>query len=168
MVPLSEFQRGAGKIIERLKTSDHPFLILDRGKPVAFLVPQEQYEALLAKTESEQNEQAERKKNLLAELEKMIPIIIKEYRPEKIILFGSMAAGNVKTASDLDLVLIKKTGKRPIDRQKELLKIVQPGIATDFFIYTPAEFEKGLKEKPHFFETEIMQNGKVLYDKTPQ
>lgn len=164
-VPLSELQRGAGKVIERLQKFKRPLLILDRGKPVAFLLPQEQYEALLAKTGGEQSAEDQRKKDLLAELEKMIPQIIKKYRPEKIILFGSMASGTVGPSSDLDLIIIKRTARRSIDRQKDLLKIVRPTIATDFFIYTPAEFEKGLKEKKHFFETEILKNGKVLYDK---
>ncbi|MDZ7262577.1 MAG: nucleotidyltransferase domain-containing protein [candidate division KSB1 bacterium] len=37
---------------------------------------------------------------------------LKRYEPEKIILFGSYARGEVDESSDVDFVVIKKTDKR--------------------------------------------------------
>ena len=39
-----------------------------------------------------------------------------EYKPKKIILFGSYAYGNPTEESDIDFLIIKNTDKRPIDR----------------------------------------------------
>ncbi|MGH7456264.1 MAG: nucleotidyltransferase family protein, partial [bacterium] len=48
-----------------------------------------------------------RKADLEAELARILPIIINQYQPEKIILFGSLATGEVHEWSDIDLVLVK-------------------------------------------------------------
>lgn len=106
-----------------------------------------------------------RREELLTALQHILPIIIDKYSPEKIILFGSLTAGTVRENSDIDLVIIKKTTKRFLDRQLEVLRIADPDVATDFFVYTPEEFAEGIETKPHFFKDEIMANGKILYEK---
>lgn len=158
MIPLTELQRAPGKVIERLKAAKRPLLILDRGKPTALLVDPEEYE--------KQQGGEERKQVLLNALEKMIPVLIEKIGPEKIILFGSLARGDVKEESDLDLCVVMKTNKRPIERRKELVHLLQPKIATDFFVYTPDEWKRALKEKRLFFTEELIGEGKVLYEKT--
>ncbi len=50
----------------------------------------------------------ERKVLLNVELKKIIDILVREYVPEKVILFGSMAHGNIHEYSDIDLLFIKK------------------------------------------------------------
>ncbi len=40
-----------------------------------------------------------------------------EYNQEKIILYGSFAYGNPDENSDLDLLIIKKTSERSLDRR---------------------------------------------------
>lgn len=47
---------------------------------------------------------------------RMVEKIAKEYQPRKIILFGSYAYGEPTQDSDVDLLIIKNTDKRPIDR----------------------------------------------------
>jgi predicted nucleotidyltransferase len=42
--------------------------------------------------------------------------IIREYQPKKIILFGSYAYGEPNEDSDIDLLIVKNTDKKPIDR----------------------------------------------------
>lgn len=53
-------------------------------------------------------------------IKKVTERIVREYRPEKIILFGSYAWGKPGPDSDVDLFIIKKSRKRRIDRQREL------------------------------------------------
>ena len=43
------------------------------------------------------------------------------YRPEKIIIFGSMARGEADEYSDIDLIVVKETGQRFIQRQVEAI-----------------------------------------------
>lgn len=51
-------------------------------------------------------------------LERIVHTLVTEYQPEKIILFGSMATGDVGEWSDIDLAIIKDTPKRFIERLK--------------------------------------------------
>ncbi|HLE41959.1 MAG TPA: nucleotidyltransferase domain-containing protein [Nitrospirota bacterium] len=106
----------------------------------------------------------ERTKSLQDELVRIIGVIKTEYRPEKIILFGSLAGGEMHEWSDIDLLIVKETTKRPIERNIELFRLIQPKVGIDLFIYTPQEYEYLLKEKVSFL-LNILKTGKTVYEK---
>lgn len=106
---------------------------------------------------------AERTDRLQRALDRIVAVLVKEYTPEKIILFGSFATGLVHEGSDLDLVIIKETSKRPIDRQVEVYGLVKPEVGIDLFIYTPQEL-KDLQSVDFSLVKEIVAKGKVLYE----
>ena len=106
-------------------------------------------------------------KNIQNSIQKITDTIIKNYQPEKIILFGSVVAGEMRKDSDLDFVLIKETKKRFYDRIGEALKIVRsitPKPPIDFLVYTPYEFEE-MTTNNYFVRNEITKKGKVLYER---
>jgi predicted nucleotidyltransferase len=105
-----------------------------------------------------------RERILKEELERIVNILIEMYLPEKVILFGSLATGKIHEWSDIDLLIVKKTNLRPVDRCLEVARLTTPRVGIDFFIYTPEEFEILLKEKVSFFN-ELMKEAKVLYEK---
>ena len=100
------------------------------------------------------------------EIKKITDQIVKKYKPEKIILFGSYAWGKPTEDSDVDLFIVKKSGKRRIDRGRELRKMLfgNDFPAMDVLIYTPKELEKRISMED-FFIKEILSKGKVFYDK---
>jgi predicted nucleotidyltransferase len=106
----------------------------------------------------------EREKLLHEELSRIVKLLIEKYQPEKIILFGSLAEGRIHEWSDIDLLIIKDTFKRPIERILEVSKLVRPRVGVDFFVYTPSEFALYLEEEVSFFR-DILTQGKVLYEK---
>src|SRR3990172_8352303 len=106
----------------------------------------------------------ERRKTLQDELGRIIEVIKTEYHPEKIILFGSLADGAVHEWSDIDLLIVKQTSKRPIDRTMELFRLIRPKTGIDLFIYTPEEYDTLLKEK-YSFLLSILKTGKTMYEK---
>jgi predicted nucleotidyltransferase len=112
------------------------------------------------------SEALERKADLEAELARILPIIINNYQPEKIILFGSLATGEVHEWSDIDLMLVKDVEEHFWMRPLTVKKIVHSKLATDLFIYRPAEFEKMQREKHYFMIDEILGRGKVLYERS--
>ncbi len=60
-----------------------------------------------------------------------------------VIVFGSYADGAISRRSDLDIILIKKTEKRFLDRLQEHLDLDSKlGVACDLLVYTPEEWEK--------------------------
>lgn len=88
-----------------------------------------------------------------------------EYLPEKIILYGSFAYGNPTDESDIDLLIIKETLDRPIDRRLIVRKIVSnPKRYIPFqpIVVTPEELNRRLQMGDQFFE-EILTRGEVLY-----
>lgn len=107
-----------------------------------------------------------RKADLEAELSRILPLIIDHYQPEKIILFGSLATGEVHEWSDIDLAIVKDVDEYFWMRPLSVKKILHSNLATDLFIYRPVEFEQ-LKQEGHYFMVdEILGKGKVLYERS--
>lgn len=91
--------------------------------------------------------------------------IVREYRPEKVILFGSHAWGKPTPDSDVDLLIVKNSRKKRLDRQREITQILFPsGIAVDVLVYTPAEIEEKIHQDRNLFLKDIVENGLTLYD----
>ncbi len=90
---------------------------------------------------------------------------LKQYEPEKIILFGSCAIGEVDEFSDIDLVVIKNTEKRFLKRLIEASGLIDLEIdKVDVFVYTPEEWERMIKLE-NLFALEVSKNGRLLYEK---
>ncbi len=102
-----------------------------------------------------------RKQRLEGELERVLPKII-ELGAQKVILFGSLATGNVGRASDIDLIIVKDTDKRFMDRLDEFYVGLEPNVGMDILVYTPAEFEE-MKVTSSLVRRAIRE-GKVLYE----
>lgn len=95
-------------------------------------------------------------------LEKIISAL-KEYDPERIILFGSAARGDADEYSDLDIVVVKETDQRFLDRLGTVYELVAPDFALDVLVYTPAEFAEMQAEENPFIE-EVLREGVVVYN----
>lgn len=99
--------------------------------------------------------------NVKSLLEKLRPL-----DPEKIILFGSYAKGKPDPDSDIDLLIVKGTNKKPADRIAEVLKLVWGNIPhIDPYVLTPREFKKAIAENRFFLTHEVLPHGKVIYEK---
>jgi len=106
----------------------------------------------------------EREKLLREELDRVLEIIKENYDPEKIILFGSLVTRRVHEGSDIDLLIVKETPKRPIERTLELGRLIRPRVGIDLFIYTPEEIGKLQRENFSFLRS-ILMSGEILYEK---
>jgi predicted nucleotidyltransferase len=99
------------------------------------------------------------------ELDKIVRRLVEGYKPEKIILFGSYAYGQPHSDSDLDLLIIKDTSERFIDRCVNVRRIVSyPGRSIPFepLVFTPAELKERLAIGDQFIN-EILTKGELLY-----
>lgn len=98
-------------------------------------------------------------------INRLVERIKADYRPEKIILFGSYAWGNPRKESDIDLLIVKDTNKPFHKRWADVCRIVsdsRKGIAFSPFVITPKELQKRLELHDPFFE-KIMNEGEVLH-----
>ena len=95
--------------------------------------------------------------------------IIKEYKPERIILFGSWAWGKPQGDGDIDLLVIKNNNgaKSRIERERELDSLLSPrDVALDILVYSSRELEDSINNDRNLFLEDIVRNGKILYSKT--
>ena len=98
------------------------------------------------------------------EIQNIVNQLVRLYRPEKIILFGSLAKGRIQQGTDIDLFIIKSdVPEFGVDRIRQLDALIKYNFATDFIVYRPEELEQRLKLGDPFVKT-ILKEGKVLYD----
>ncbi|HII94480.1 MAG TPA: nucleotidyltransferase domain-containing protein [Candidatus Methanofastidiosum sp.] len=73
-----------------------------------------------------------------------LPIIKKEFKPNRIILFGSRVRGDAREDSDIDVILISSYFKniRSINRMSLVLKKIHFKKHVDYLCYTNEEFMK--------------------------
>lgn len=103
------------------------------------------------------------KKLFQEEIKKITKQVVKNYRPQKIILFGSAAQGNPNKDSDVDMLIIKKTSESQVDRIKKVLLSVDYNLPFEPLVYTPAEIERRKKLGDSFI-IEVLTQGKILYE----
>jgi uncharacterized protein len=101
------------------------------------------------------------------ELEEVVRRLVEHYRPLRIILFGSHAWGQPEADSDVDLLLVKETGERFLDRLETastlLYETGRVPFPVDLLVYTPRELEERLRLGDPFIRR-IVESGEVLYD----
>ena len=56
-------------------------------------------------------------------IQRLVAKIRDAYQPERIILYGSFAYGRPVAGSDIDLLIIKKTDERPLERRVRVRRI---------------------------------------------
>ncbi|HID96379.1 MAG TPA: nucleotidyltransferase domain-containing protein [Candidatus Latescibacteria bacterium] len=75
---------------------------------------------------------------MLKTLKEVTGRLIEYYAPERIILYGSHDTGGVTEESDIDLIIVKDTEKRPIGRRIEVERLLSDRlIPLDVIVYTP-------------------------------
>jgi predicted nucleotidyltransferase len=98
-------------------------------------------------------------------ISEIIKKIASGYNPDKIILFGSYAAGNPNEDSDLDLFVIKDSDLPRPQRTVHVRKMLYGAmIPIDLIVYTPKEIEES-KENKFSFVYKVLNTGKILYER---
>ena len=88
-----------------------------------------------------------------------------EYKPKRIILFGSYAYGTPNEDSDIDLLIIKDIPERFIKRSATVRRILtdpKRRIGLEIIVLTPDELSSRLAIGNQFIE-QILEKGRVLY-----
>jgi len=96
------------------------------------------------------------------EIARILPIIIEEYQPERIIVYGSIATRRISEWSDIDMLIIKDTDEGFFERIDTVLRLIKPRVGIDLLVYTGEEYEY-LCMNRLFFKKEIIPNSEVLY-----
>jgi len=115
--------------------------------------------------------QSERQElNAFGDFERIIREVVeklkREYQPLRVVLYGSYAYGVPDRDSDIDLLVVKETNERPIDRRVRVSRIISDPkryIPVEVLVLTPEELRDRL-ECGDLFINEILTRGKTLYE----
>jgi len=89
--------------------------------------------------------------------------LAEEFKPERIVLFGSHSRGEANADSDVDLLVIMPTQRDPIDVQVEMRLKLRPSFPLDLLVRTPSKIKERLAIGDPFLQS-ILDNGEVLYE----
>ncbi len=90
--------------------------------------------------------------------------IVRRFRPEKIILFGSRARGDPRPDSDADLLVVMRVrGSRRRKAAQIDLALAGIGMPKDVLVITPEEFIR-YRDIVGTIVYPAVREGKVLYD----
>lgn len=103
----------------------------------------------------------------MKEIRAVVNQIAREFRPQRVILFGSQARGTAGPDSDVDLLVIMPCRGRPIEKSVEIQLKVHPRFPTDILVRTPAIVRKRIRMGDTFLR-DILEEGKVLYESGTQ
>jgi len=98
-------------------------------------------------------------------IQRMVEKLLAEYAPEKVVLFGSYAYGAPRAESDIDLLIIKETSERFLDRWVTVQRILtgtHRALPVETLVLTPQEIQHRLAVGDQFI-ADIPAQGKVLY-----
>ena len=91
-----------------------------------------------------------------------LPKIIVEFKPEKILLFGSRIKGTANEDSDIDVIVVSNAfANIPfIERMSLILKMIRFPKHIDFICYSPEEFQR-IKDKSSVL-MDALETGEVV------
>jgi predicted nucleotidyltransferase len=100
-----------------------------------------------------------------AEIQAIADEIGRQFRPERVILFGSRARGEATPDSDVDLLVVMPPEGRLLDQTLQILKAIRPWrrFPLDLIVQDPQEL--ALRYAGHDpIARDALERGKVLYE----
>ena len=89
--------------------------------------------------------------------------IARDFKPQRILLFGSHARAEAGPDSDVDLLVVMPFTGRPVDKSVEIRIKSRPAFAVDLLVRTPEQIQQRLDMGDDFIRG-ILQCGKILYE----
>ncbi|MHB9028427.1 MAG: nucleotidyltransferase domain-containing protein [Candidatus Latescibacterota bacterium] len=101
----------------------------------------------------------------LEQISSAVDRLVREFHPQRIILFGSHARGTADDRSDVDLLVIAEFQDGRRKKQVEMdCALRGVGFARDIVVMKPEEYERD-KDIPGTIAHPAYREGKVLYER---
>lgn len=111
-------------------------------------------------------ENRERQEQRKQSLERALQSILKQLEAMgalRVILFGSLARGEVGLRSDLDLLAVMPSNRSGREWSRDIYDLVERKIACDILVYNDEELQEMLPVSR--FLRRVMKEGRVVYEK---
>jgi len=89
--------------------------------------------------------------------------ITREFRPDRIILFGSYAYGQPDNDSDVDILVVLPFEGKPVRKAIEIRNRVKARVPFDLVVRTPEQIAERVAQNDWFMR-EILERGHTLYE----
>ena len=101
---------------------------------------------------------------MLKTIDDVVNRLVECYQPDKVILYGSCSkSGILGKGSDVDLLVVKDTTRRLVDRLIEVESLLSDRtLPLDIMVYTPDEMRRLFSLGSPFIE-EVLEKGRLLY-----
>jgi len=97
------------------------------------------------------------------DIRKLVARILARHGATKAFLIGSYARGSADAWSDVDLVVVMPSDKPFVSRPLDLADVLDAlPIAADLLVYTPEEFEQGMKRGFGIFDAVARERIAIL------
>jgi predicted nucleotidyltransferase len=99
----------------------------------------------------------------LPAIQDLVDRIVREFHPQRVILFGSRAYGDPRPDSDVDLLVILPFEGTPYRKAVEILQAVQPTFPVDILPRRPDDTDERYRLGDPLIR-EAFDRGKVLFE----
>ena len=94
----------------------------------------------------------------------LVKLIVEQFHPQRVILFGSQARGEAHAQSDFDLLIVAPSTLPRWQRTAPVYRLLAgTGVAKDIVWWTPEEIAEWQGVKSYFINT-ILREGQLLYE----
>jgi predicted nucleotidyltransferase len=97
-----------------------------------------------------------------ADIQKFVADIVREFFPERVILFGSYATGRAGAESDIDLLVVMSEDISGARVAADIITRLKPALPVELVVRSSRQIKERLALND-FFLREIMTTGKELY-----
>jgi len=90
---------------------------------------------------------------------------VQEFRPEKIVLFGSYARGNPTEDSDVDVLVVMPLtrGQRDVRQAAAIRERVRASFPMDVIVRSPQQIARRLAQGDGFI-ADVLRHGRLMYE----
>jgi predicted nucleotidyltransferase len=90
--------------------------------------------------------------------------IVRDFQPERIILFGSYAYGHPRPDSDVDLLVVLPFEGKGFRKSLEILNRISPEFSVDLVARRPEDTARRYEEGDPLIR-EALDHGRILYER---
>lgn len=97
------------------------------------------------------------------QIEEYVGEVVRQFRPERVVLFGSHATGTARQDSDVDLLVVMRHKGAAAEQAARIRCSVRAGFPLDIIVRSPAAIKERLAMGDGFIR-DILEHGRVLHE----
>lgn len=89
--------------------------------------------------------------------------VVRQFRPERVVMFGSYASGKLRPDSDVDLLVVMRHTGAAAEQAARIRRSIRAGFPLDIIVRSPEAIRRRIAMGDGFIR-DIVERGKVLHE----